>query len=58
MSRLQNKIALITGASEAEYPALSQAGALNLDWDFLLALRDAGRQAADRLDREVWKGLG
>ncbi|WP_262271534.1 patatin-like phospholipase family protein [Microvirga yunnanensis] len=42
-------------SAEAEYPALGEASALNLDWTFLLALRDAGRRAAERwLDQ----GLG
>jgi NTE family protein len=35
-------------AAETEYPMLSQSSALNLDWRFLLQLRDAGHRAADR----------
>jgi NTE family protein len=35
-------------AAEAEFPALSQSSGLNLDWEFLLELRDAGRRAADQ----------
>jgi NTE family protein len=40
-------------AAEKEVPSLAQASALNLDWDFLTGLRDAGRVAADRwLERD------
>ena len=35
-------------SAEMEHPALIESSALNLDWDFLLRLRDAGRGAADR----------
>jgi NTE family protein len=48
MSRKLQRLKLHHLAAEAEYPFLSEASALNLDWDFLLQLRDAGRKAADR----------
>jgi NTE family protein len=35
-------------AAETEFPALSEASGLNLDWEFLSDLRDAGRRAADQ----------
>jgi NTE family protein len=35
-------------AAETEFPALSEASGLNLDWEFLTGLREAGRNAADR----------
>ncbi|WP_147706920.1 patatin-like phospholipase family protein [Microvirga massiliensis] len=35
-------------SAETEFPKLSQSSALNLDWEFLIELRDAGRRAADR----------
>ncbi|MBQ0821925.1 patatin-like phospholipase family protein [Microvirga sp. HBU67558] len=53
LARKLQKLRLHHLTAEVEYPALSEASALNLDWDFLLALRDAGRKAADRLDRGV-----
>jgi NTE family protein len=34
--------------AEQEYPSLTDASALNLDWTFLIELRDAGRSAAER----------
>jgi NTE family protein len=48
LSRKLQKLHLHHIAAETEYPLLSQSSALNLDWDFLLDLRDAGRAAADR----------
>ncbi len=48
LSRKLQKLRLHHIAAEAEFPALSQASALNLDWDFLIELRDAGRAAAGR----------
>jgi NTE family protein len=48
LARKLHKLRLHHLSAEAEYPALAEASALNLDWDFLLALRDAGRRAADR----------
>ncbi|WP_262269110.1 patatin-like phospholipase family protein [Microvirga yunnanensis] len=48
LARKLQKLRLHHIAAEAEYPALGEASALNLDWNFLLALRDAGRNAADR----------
>jgi NTE family protein len=48
LARKLQKLRLHHIAAEAEYPALGEASALNLDWDFLLELRDAGRRAADR----------
>ena len=48
LSRKLNKLSVHHIAAETEYPALSEASALNLDWDFLRDLRDAGRSAADR----------
>jgi NTE family protein len=48
LSRKLQKLRLHHIAAEAEYPLLSQSSALNLDWTFLLQLRDAGQAAADR----------
>jgi NTE family protein len=48
LSRKLQKLHLHHIAAEAEYPLLSQSSALNLDWPFLLQLRDAGQAAADR----------
>jgi NTE family protein len=48
LSRKLQRLKLHHLAAETEYPSLSEASALNLDWDFLLQLRDAGRNAADR----------
>src|SRR5918995_890659 len=48
LSRKLQKLHLHHIAAEAEYPLLSQSSALNLDWQFLLELRDAGRGAADQ----------
>jgi NTE family protein len=47
LQRLQ-KLRLHHVSAETEYPLLSHSSALNLDWHFLLELRDAGRVAADR----------
>ena len=41
-------MALFQIAAEAEFPALSPSSGLNLDWEFLMDLRDAGRRAADQ----------
>jgi NTE family protein len=48
LSRKLQKLRLHHIAAETEYPMLSQSSALNLDWQFLLELRDAGRTAADQ----------
>jgi NTE family protein len=48
LSRKLNKLHVHHIEGEAEYPALGQASALNVDRDFLQDLRDAGRSAADR----------
>jgi NTE family protein len=48
LSRKLHKLRLHQITAEAEYPALHEASALNLDWDFLLGLREAGRRAADQ----------
>jgi NTE family protein len=48
LSRKLRKLRLHHIAAETEYPLLSQSSALDLDWAFLLQLRDAGRAAADR----------
>jgi NTE family protein len=48
LSHKLNKLRVHHIAAEAEYPALGQASALNVDRDFLQDLRDAGRSAADR----------
>jgi NTE family protein len=48
LSRKLQKLRLHHIAAETEYPLLSQSSALNLDWEFLLELRVAGRAAADR----------
>lgn len=53
LSRKLQTLRLHRISAEAEYPALHEASALNLDWDFLIELRDAGRRAADR-----WLGQG
>jgi NTE family protein len=48
LARKLQKLRLHHLTAEAEYPALGEASALNLDWDFLSALRDAGHRAAGR----------
>ena len=48
LARKLQKLRLHHIAAEAEYLTLSETCALTLDWDFLLALRDAGRRAANR----------
>jgi len=48
LSRKLRRLRLHHISAEAEHPALPTASALNLDWDFLLELRDAGRGAAER----------
>ena len=53
LARKLQKLRLHHLTAEAEYPALGKASALNLDWTFLLALREAGRRAAER-----WLGHG
>jgi NTE family protein len=54
LSRKLQKLRLHHMAAETEYPLLSQSSALNLDWEFLLTLREAGRVATDRwLSAEV-----
>jgi NTE family protein len=53
LARKLQKLRLHHLTAEAEYPTLGEASALNLDWTFLLALRDAGRRAAER-----WLGHG
>ncbi len=48
LSRKLQKLRVHHIAAETEFPQLSQSSALNLDWEFLIQLRDAGRGAADR----------
>jgi NTE family protein len=48
LSRKLQKLRVHHIAAETEFPELSQSSALNLDWEFLVQLRDAGRRAADR----------
>jgi NTE family protein len=48
LSRKLQKLRLHHIAAETEYPMLRQSSALNLDWQFLLELRNAGRAAADQ----------
>lgn len=48
LARKLQRLRLHHIAAETEFPALSQASGLDLDWEFLLALRNAGRIAADR----------
>jgi NTE family protein len=48
MARKLQRMRLHHVAAEKEVPALGEASALNLDWDFLTGLRDAGRVAAER----------
>lgn len=48
LSRKLHGLRLHHIAAETEYPALNQSSGLNLEWEFLLELRDAGRRAADR----------
>jgi len=48
LSRKIRKFHLHHLSAEAEFPALREASALNLDWRFLTRLRDAGMRAADR----------
>jgi NTE family protein len=47
LSRKLHRLRLHHIAAEHLCPDLGQSSALNLDWDFLLLLRDAGRAAAD-----------
>jgi NTE family protein len=44
LSRKLQRLRLHHISAEAEFPALSQSSGLNLDWEFLLSLRDAGRR--------------
>jgi NTE family protein len=54
LARKIQKLRLHHIAAEMEYPALSQSSALNLDWQFLTQLRNAGIRAADQwLTNEV-----
>jgi len=48
LSRKLQRLRVHHIAAEAEFPTLSQSSGMNLDWDFLLELRDAGRTAADQ----------
>ena len=48
MARKLQRIRVHHVAAEKEFPSLGAASALNLDWDFMLTLRDAGRTAAER----------
>jgi NTE family protein len=60
ISRLSRKLRRLRVhhiAAEKEYPLLSESSALDLDWKFLLQLRDAGRAAADRWLSDETEGL-
>jgi NTE family protein len=48
LHRKLQKLRLHHIAAETEFPELGQSSALNLNWEFLIQLRDAGRRAADR----------
>lgn len=48
MGRKLRRMRLHHVAADRSLPALGEASALNLDWDFLVELRDAGREAAER----------
>ncbi|WP_262299729.1 patatin-like phospholipase family protein [Microvirga sesbaniae] len=48
LSRKLRKLHLHHIAAEESFPLLSQSSALNLDWPFLLQLRDVGQAAADK----------
>ena len=48
LSRKLRRLKLHHISAENEVAGLSEASALNRDWDFLVQLRDAGRQAAER----------
>jgi NTE family protein len=48
LSRKLKRLRLHHVAAEKEVPGLGEASALDRDRDFLIALRDAGRAAADR----------
>jgi NTE family protein len=48
LSRKLRRLELHHITAESEVPELVEASALNRDWEFLLRLRDAGRQAAER----------
>jgi NTE family protein len=48
LSRKLQRLRLHHIAAETEFADLSQSSGLNLDWEFLLSLRDAGRRAADQ----------
>ena len=53
LGRKLHKMRLHHVSVEKEIPALAEASALDLDWSFLVELRDAGRMAADRWLRET-----
>jgi NTE family protein len=53
MSRKLQKLRVHHVAAETDVPSLGELSALNLDWDFLTGLRDAGRSAAERWLREA-----
>ena len=46
LARKLQRLQLHHLAAETQVPELSQASGMNLDWDFLVELRDAGRAAA------------
>ncbi|HEX8663413.1 MAG TPA: patatin-like phospholipase family protein [Beijerinckiaceae bacterium] len=48
LSRKLKRLRLHHVTAEKEIPGLGEASALDRDWDFLVALRDAGRAAASR----------
>ena len=47
LSRKLQRLRLHHINAEKHVPGLAQASALDLDWDFLVALRDHGRAAAE-----------
>lgn len=53
LGRKLHKMRLHHVSADRELPALADASALNLDWSFLLELRDAGHMAAERWLRET-----
>jgi len=48
LSRKLQRLRLHHIAAEKEFPGLSEASALELDWGFLVDLRDRGRNAAEK----------
>jgi NTE family protein len=53
LARKLQRLQLHHIAAETQVPELSRASGMNLDWDFLVELRDAGRAAAHQWLEQV-----